>query len=331
MKPCIYCKTTDDSLFKGVEHLIPQSFGKFGSATPTLHCVCDVCNNFFGREIDQAFARDSWEGIVRYKKGIKSKQQRPLTRIKLTLTEGEEMGDFGGVILGGVDSTTGQVLPPPPQFHILNKLTGKFDKFLKQEIKNINLDDETYGPKGTRETRIYGHESEHDGVKEELKKIGIDYKERERFQPKFLEGKKEGDKIEIPISIEGTIDSVIKRALVKILINFAAYYIGEDEVLRTEWDKARNYVRHGQDRLQGQVLTGAFWGDETDTMRLRDDSFNLVVENKGPHIVGRLQAYNLYTYEFVLAENRNTAEEKEVALRFTQGQPPARAEKRTRA
>lgn len=35
MKTCIYCKTKDQAVFQGVEHLIPQSFGKFGSETPT--------------------------------------------------------------------------------------------------------------------------------------------------------------------------------------------------------------------------------------------------------------------------------------------------------
>jgi hypothetical protein len=327
MKKCIYCGQTDQSQFMGVEHLIPQSFGKFGSATPTLDCVCDPCNNFFGRELDQAFARDSWEGITRYKKGLKSRERRSLKRLRLTLTEGEGMGGFGGVILGGVDGTTGQLLPPPPQFHIRNKKTGKFDVFLKDDIKKLKLDEETYGIKNTMELGICGHETEHQGVIDELRKIGINYRERSRSQPSFLQGKKENDKIALPVTITGTIDSVIKRALVKILMNFGAYYIGPNEVLKTEWNKVRNFVRFDTEAPLGRMTTKPFWGEETETMRFRDDSFNLLIENQGHNVVGKLQAYNLYTYDFILVENYNLPSNKEVAMRFTQGKSPAPAKK----
>ena len=30
-----------------LEHVIPQGFGRFGSNTPTLDCVCDDCNAYF--------------------------------------------------------------------------------------------------------------------------------------------------------------------------------------------------------------------------------------------------------------------------------------------
>jgi hypothetical protein len=36
---CIYCPQTDPDRFRGVEHVIPQGFGRFGSETPTLDCL----------------------------------------------------------------------------------------------------------------------------------------------------------------------------------------------------------------------------------------------------------------------------------------------------
>jgi hypothetical protein len=62
-KTCIYCRQTDSDRFRGVEHVIPQGFGRFGSETPTLDCVCDDCNAYFGRELDQLLTRDTYEGI----------------------------------------------------------------------------------------------------------------------------------------------------------------------------------------------------------------------------------------------------------------------------
>jgi hypothetical protein len=73
---CIYCKKEKDE-FKGVEHVIPQSFGLFGTQTPTLKCVCDECNAFFAKELDLRLARETLEGITRYKQGIFSRETRP--------------------------------------------------------------------------------------------------------------------------------------------------------------------------------------------------------------------------------------------------------------
>lgn len=332
MKTCIYCKTNDQSAFRGVEHLIPQSFGKFSSETPTLKCVCDECNSFFAKELDQVLARDSWEGVNRYKKGIKSREQRPIKRLKFTLEEVPEMGIFGGMVFEGVDSRTGQLLQPTKgQFHIRNKKTDKYDVFFEDEIKDIKLDDGIYGAKGTRDTKIYApSEEKHKAVIEELKKIGIDYKIKEKSNPPFVEGKKDDEVVELPILVSGTIDSPVKRALIKILLNFSAFYIGAEEVIKPEWDKARNYVRFNSEPILGKVNNKSFWGDETETMRLASDSFNIVVENDGENVVGKIQIYNFYTYVFILAEKYNIPANKEKAMRFTRGEKPLLAEKRTR-
>ncbi len=330
MKTCIYCKTEDQSVFKGVEHMIPQSFGKFGSDTPTLKNVCDRCNAFFAKELDQVLARDSWEGINRYKKGIKSREQRPLKRLKMSLEKVPEMGDFGGLVFQGVDSSTGKLLPPKGQFQIKNLKTNEFDVFFLGEIKDVKLDDETYGKTNTRETKIFAFsEEEHDAVLEEVKIIIPTYKIKEKFYPPFMEGKKDGDTVELPIWIKGTIDNPIKRALVKILINFSDYYLGEEEVLKPQWDKARDYVRIDAEPTMGKLDTEPFWSEETETMRLMNNSFNIRIENDRKNVIGKIQVYNHYTYTFILAENHNIPPNKERAMRFTKGEKPFMGEKRT--
>lgn len=331
MKTCIYCRTTDQSAFKGVEHLIPQSFGTFGTATPTLDCVCDGCNNLFGRTIDQDFARDSWEGVTRYKQGIQSSEKRSQTRLKFKIDEEEGMGGFVGAQLDGVDSQTGKVLLPVPQFQILNIQSNEFEVYRLEQIKDLELPEETYGIAGSRKTKVFApSEAEYDQLIEELKKIGIDNSKAEKFRAPFIEGKKDGDEVSVPILVEGRIDSPIKRAVVKILFNFAAKYIGVDEVLKPEWDKARNYVRLESEPLDGNLSAEPFWGDETATLRFQSDSFNIIVDNEGANVVGKLQAYNFYTYNFVLVENYNMPAHLGKGARFTKGQKPFWAEKRER-
>lgn len=120
MKICIYCKTINQEKFKGVEHVMPQSFGTFGSETPKLNCVCDECNNYFGRELDQALARDTLEGITRYKKGLFSRERRFPKKLKFELEKNEENGEYGGAIIGGYDPITGKPIGVISQFWIKN-------------------------------------------------------------------------------------------------------------------------------------------------------------------------------------------------------------------
>src|SRR3989338_249143 len=100
-KLCIYCGNRNHLEFKGKEHVIPQSFGTFGAETPTLDCVCDACNDFFGKQLDLVLARDTLEGLTRYKNGILSEAKRPQKGLNFSLIESEETGEFGGALIGG--------------------------------------------------------------------------------------------------------------------------------------------------------------------------------------------------------------------------------------
>lgn len=334
-KICIYCRTTDKEQFKGREHVIPRSFGAFCSKTPTLHCVCDGCNGSFKHELDQALARDTLEGVTRYKKGIFSSERRFPKTLRFALDETEEAGEYGGAILGGYDPATGKPLPIVAQFWIRNIQNNEWEKYTLEEIKNIEITDEKYGSStpGSRQMRVMGpSQEEYEAVKAELKKYDIPYREKEMIgPPPFLNDVDEEGKIEIKGTITGTIDKPKKRALVKILFNFAAYYIGEDEVLKPEWDRVRNFVRNDAETLPGRMTQEQFWtGQETKEMRFMDDSYNLRIENEDKNVVGVIQLFNLFTFEFILVESYSLEPEHEIAYRFTPGEEPYMGKKMTR-
>lgn len=335
-KICIYCCTTDKEQFKGREHVIPRSFGTFGSKTPTLHNVCDECNSSFKHELDQALARDTLEGVTRYKKGILSSERQFPKTLRFALGEIEDAGDYAGAILGGYDPTTGKLLPIVAQFWIRNIQTDEWERYTLDEIKNIKITDEKYGPStpGSRQMRVMGpSQEEYEAVKAELKKHNIPYREKEMIgPPPFLNDVNGEGKIEIKGTITGTIDKPKKRALVKTLFNFAAYYIGEDEVLKQEWDRARNFVRNDGEILPGRMTQEQFWtGQETKEMRFMDDSYNLRIENKNGNVVGIIQFFNLFTFDFILIENYSLPQDKEVCYRFTPGEEPYIGKKMTKA
>lgn len=324
---CIYCKTEDDKFFTSREHVIPRSFGTFGSKTPTLHCVCDECNAYFKRELDQGLARDTLEGVTRYKKGLLSREQQFPKNLQFALDETEENGDYGGVILGGYDPLTGKPLPLVPQFWIRNFKTNEWERYKIDQIKDVKINEEIHGSStpGSRQMRVMApSREEYDKVVAELKKYNIPYKEKEMLgAPPFLKAVDQEGKIEIKGTIQGTIDKQKKRAFVKVLFNFAAYFLGEEEMLRSEWDFVRDFVRNDGETLKGRITQEPFWtGQETNQLRFADDSYNLRIENKNKNVLGVIQLYNLFTYEFVLVENYFIPPEKEVACRFTPNEKP---------
>ena len=64
-------------------------------------------------------------------------------------------------------------------------------------------------------------------------------------------------------------------------------------------------------------------------MRFAGDHISVMVENRDNNVLGKIQFYNHYTYEFILVENHSISSEQEFAVRFTRNELPAFGEKRT--
>ena len=65
---CIYCLEMKGAEFFNRGHVFPQAFGLFGK-NMVLDCVCEECNQELGDTIELRFARDSLEGLDRFKSG----------------------------------------------------------------------------------------------------------------------------------------------------------------------------------------------------------------------------------------------------------------------
>lgn len=310
--------------FGSKEHVLLKSFGTFGSNTPTLDCVCDQCNWFFGKQLDQPFARDTLEGITRYKRGLVSRELRRQKGMRFSIADGEEGGELAGVRVKGIDSTTGKILGPIGQFLALNVITERYDVFPKEEIRGLKLPEDVYGKPGEGRYRVLASSrQEYDAVVEALRNAGISYREKGSWRPGIVDKIKAGETVELPVMIEGIIGDVTKRALVKMLFNFATYYFGKSETLMREWDKVRRFVRYGGEPLRMRASDKPFWnGQETEHVRFLDDSYNLRIENYKGDVIGAIQFYNLITYEFILVENYSLPPHEEIAYRFTPGEEP---------
>lgn len=315
---CIYCNVEDPAKFTSVEHVFPQSFGTFCTQTPTLKdCVCDDCNQYFKRELDQLLARESLEGITRYKKGMLSREPRAQRQLAIKLPDTPEMGANASVLVW-IDGTTGKIREPLPQVHFKNQDTGKYEVIRGWDLANLDWKARGYSDK---DLKLFAPTAEElDLLIQDLQKIGINFKKHSEIGSPF-DGAAQTEQ-QFDVQVVGTIDHEIKRALLKIIMNFTAKYIGCDEVLKNEWDKCRNYVRFNGEPISARITTKPFWGEESQHFRFEDDSYNIRIENVGTDVIGVIQFFNLFTYEFKIVENYSIRRSKEVAARFTPGKEP---------
>jgi HNH endonuclease len=80
---CIFCKN-DSSKSKSVEHIIPESLGNTTKVLPK-GIVCDTCNNYFARKVEQPFLEAPALKALRFHQVVPNKRRRvpPLTGIFL--------------------------------------------------------------------------------------------------------------------------------------------------------------------------------------------------------------------------------------------------------
>lgn len=320
MAACIYCGEGDPAKFSGREHVIPQAFGTFGGKTPTLKCVCDPCNRALGHELDQMLARETLEGLARYGQGRRSKEMRPQRRLRFTLADETEAGGMLGAAFAGLDPTTNQLLPLATQLQIENRQTGKVDIFTRAELGRFTLPEDVYGPVGERKLNIFAPSKvEHDAFLDELNQAGLEMRMAGPSQLGINPSVDETGEPTLGVHVEGTFDDVHRRALAKIFINFAAFYLG-DEVNGARWASLKRFIRYGEGKLGARISNAPFWsGQETQTTRF-PDAINVRLENHARGVVGVIQFYNRYTYELLLLEGERL--DREIAARFEDGEEP---------
>lgn len=318
---CIYCGDNNSDNFNTKEHVIMKCFGTFGTETPTIDCVCDACNSFFSKELDLIFSRNSLEGITRYNNGIYSRKKSFQNKKYLTISipKKKRFGEWQGALLS-LDGTQNGGFNILPQVHFLNEL-GEYEPILEHELDSLDVKERKLS---TKDMIIFSpSKQKYDELIGKLKDINIEYKEKTTFDGSIFE-KYKNEKL--LVDIQSLVDHRMKRAILKILFNFSAKFLGYEEVHKTEWDLSRKYIRYDEKPVKAKATTNAFWGEEIDDLRFPNNGYNIRVENIDKNVVGVIQFYNLYLYEFLLVENYNI--DKEVCFRFTPGETPIKGEKR---
>lgn len=242
MAKCIYClkeKSPDDF---NREHVVPRMMGTYQDGfVLNDNQVCQECNSYFSRELENAVGLDSLEAFLRMQHGNKTMSDgRTLQKRRISLVGNE--GIFKGLSFTVVadsaneervhfdispcigiarDNNEYDYFPveelPEATTDVLEKLKGK-----KQGIVSVGLKQEIVEP-----------------VLKEKGYLSDSYVYSEARVAELY------DKSDFDTSITFSIDSIVRRVCAKTAFNYLCFSEGVDFVLQSRYDELRAYIRYG--------------------------------------------------------------------------------------
>lgn len=243
---CIYCMEVLDVSCFNEEHVLHDSMFPFRptlSIDPTKNvcCVCQECNQYFGDDMDRVLGRDSFEAILRFHYGLKSKaklHELGATRVTLRIPAGYR--DSGAKIrLRFVDGEQrGQYMA---QLRVYNRRKQENEYLTADEFSRLKSSDYDLG-----KLAIIGDETKWriqlvEKLSEILSGLGRKFElgEIREEEPETL------NKIEI----SALFDITLKRVIAKIAFNYlslALESISTTLIYGDDFNQIRNFIRYGQ-------------------------------------------------------------------------------------
>lgn len=292
MSICIYCLKSKVEFSK--EHVIPQSFGTFGTHTFTLiNRVCADCNDLFGKTLDIFLARDSVEGIKRIELLKLKKLGHPgrSPRLKISFPSNHPDPDLQGVVINTFAYKNSSFIEPLPQIHLKLKNSMEYKVYTLDEfkvIKKINHQEYVY-----KDIKMIAPDKQSlDELVKEAENKGIKYIEKVVFftpdKPKFIE-------------LKGIIDTEILRAIAKIAFNYFTFIFTDIDVTVSEFNKLRDFIlsRSSSNNIQ---LEEFFLGNEDKNIGALTDGILIGNEERNGVIVIKIRIFDYHTYVVPIAK-----------------------------
>ena len=294
---CIYCREDKPaSAYKKVEHVIPQSFGKFKNNLTLRGLVCDLCNQFFGDKLELDLARDTLEGSSRAQFEVRRPEEfrsvERSSRLRYKLAEGEFKGAHAFLDFSPTEGKV--VLKPLAQVGFRQKTSREYQYFLLDEIpERMSLETSGFDLDAAGGIRMVGSAVEE--ISGRLRDRGI------AFNPV---GEVMGESSSLLVLREGSIDDTIRQAMAKIAFNYLARWEGGDIVRHLSFDPIRSFVRHGITPSYPlvQINQDAILADEGSKRRL-GHLVTVAWAADGASIVAQVSLFNWLTYVVCLARN----------------------------
>jgi hypothetical protein len=238
---CIYCLEDQiQSFFTKVEHVVPQSFGRFKNNLTLHNFVCDGCNKYFGDNLEIALGRDTYEGRLRFDYGLMQPSKFKSLGKKSRLTVRIHEGEFKGAYAYREYSEEQQqiILKPVPQVGFRKLMDSEIEYYLLDQIPTTqHFDQNGYDLDQPGSIRILPS-TEVESIKAVLLEKGFTFKSHKDVNPDESEPS-------LLCKIEGVIDESITRAVAKIAFNYLAYWQGPGFMLEADFNPTREFIRYG--------------------------------------------------------------------------------------
>lgn len=316
---CIYCLIDKSSnCFTKTEHVLSQSFGRFEKNLtlkiknhPTLsEVVCNECNQWFGNNIENHLARDTLEGMARFKHGIKQDSEYASpgkkSRIKINLDEGALKGSHTYLDYSSIENKV--ILKLVPQAGFKNISDGdSYTYFPIDEIPPGEYIKRNFDLSSAKSIVITGSPLEYEAVICALNEREITFERGGIFET--------NKQIDHQCKVEFKIDSTIQRAIAKIAFNYLAYVSGPEFVRNDYFNSIRKFIRYGEvgKYTVAQALEEPILGDESLAGKRRLGHIVTLGYDKSNEIIfSQVSLFNDITYLVPLS---NTFKERDFYYR----------------
>ena len=299
---CIYClEDQTPSCFTKVEHVVPQSFGRFENNLTLHETVCDGCNKYFGDNLEIALGRDTYEGGLRFEYGLRQpsefKSLGKKTRLTVKIHEGEFKGAYAYREYS--ENQGGIIVKPVPQVGFRKAVDSEIDYYLLNDIPPKQYFDQNgYDLDQPGSIRIVPS-SDVESIKLVLLEKGFTFKAHKDVNPHDSEPS-------LLCKVEGAIDVTIFRVVAKISFNYLAYWQGRDFMLEADFNPTRRYIRYGVKPQYSliKIRQEPILGDEPLYGKRRSGHL-LTVDWAADKrsIVGQVSLFNWLTYSVCLARD----------------------------
>jgi HNH endonuclease len=251
MAECIYCRAaTNHPQFSRPDHVIPKSFGRFKNNF-TIFCVCEVCNQWFGDNLEKSFGRNSGEAILRLLFGVKAPTEATEVggeRLEITLDDDDELRGAKVYFTATEDGQLVTAAPLQVGFRVPG--TTRTNWFLENELTK-----ESVQPfEGCQNYTIGGSGADYARVELRLAELG-----RSRQETMWLHPDESKILKQTLVRVDYQLDVEVFRAVAKIGFNYMAHQASTEFCLLPEFDPFRRFVRYGE-------------GEQDDFIRLGTDA-----------------------------------------------------------
>ena len=294
MPTCLYCRETKNASEFNREHVVPDAFGTFHQNFVLNDVVCSACNSYFGRTLDLKLARESIEGLDRYENKVRQPTGKTKFGITPSLTARINDGSFvdGAEVFWAPSSDQSRlVLHLFPQFGVTD---GVRTTWFRTDQLPARTELEPHGFPSSCEVSVKCVGMDAEEAASRLAALGYN-----AAKPENVGGTVEG--AEMDITISGSIDRVLRRAVAKIACNYLAYQypaIAQMEQLAV----VRRYIRYDDPHdiepvslSRKPLVVGA-------TEKQVPIAHAVAVEWKNGHIVGDVTLFFRFRYRVLLAD-----------------------------